>query len=888
MQKTLYLVDISSYIFRAYYGIRPLSTSKGIPTNATYGVITMLLKLIREKKPDYLVIVFDSPTPSFRKEIYKEYKANRDLPPEDLVPQFEQIKRFVKSYPLSSLQVDGFEADDIIATMVHQYHPQKNQKIEIVIVSSDKDLMQLIGSGVKMYDGMKDQEIGDQEVEEKFGVKPNQVHDLLSLSGDSSDNIPGVPGIGAKTAAKLLKEWGDLKNLLDHAEELSGKLGENLKMHKTDALLSYQLVTLREDVPLKASWSDFKLGDPQISQLNEFYRELELNRLVQEDNSKLEEKIESNEKKYELITTQKDLEKWVQKIKRATGGLSFDTETTSINPHIAQLVGLSFSVSPGEACYIPVGHHYLGCPEQLDKKLVLNILKPLLEDSSIKKWTQNGKYDMEVLFHEGVFVSGVCGDSMMASYLINPEGRHNLDDLALEYLQHKNILYSDVVEKGKTFDSVPLNQACHYAAEDADITYQLVSLLHPDLKKENLWDCYEKIEIPLIQVLYHMETHGVLVDRSFLNQLHGEFGNRLTKLVSEIYQSAGVEFNIQSPKQLANILFVKLGLPVQRKIKTGYSTDVDVLTTLSSLHPVPKLLLEYRMLSKLQSTYVEQLTALINPKTGRIHTNYNQTIAATGRLSSTDPNLQNIPIRTEEGRRIREAFIASPGYVILSADYSQVELRLLAAFSGDPHLMAAFKEGADIHQMTADKIFVDIKDRKKARAMAKTVNFGIIYGQSPFGLAGQLEIPQGEAKKIIDEFYNQFPSVLKYKEKVLAEVAKTGEVRTWKGRRRLVPEIKSQNKMQKTNAERTAFNTMFQGSAADLIKVAMIHIDAKLQNRFKTKMIMQVHDELVFEVPEEELKSVSLLIQEEMENAIPCEVPLKVDIGTGTSWAKAH
>lgn len=932
--KKIYLVDISSYLFRAYYAIQNLKTSQGIATNATYGVITMLLKLIREKKPDSLVIVFDSPIPTHRKKLYPEYKANRAEPPEDLPHQFDHVREFVEKYPLQFLEAPGFEADDLIATVVRQVldpslckggpgrvdrsvgkdlpppaPPYKGgENYQIVIVSSDKDLMQLIGPGVVMYDSMRDKTITDKEVFEKFGVAPSQVADVLALSGDASDNIPGVSGIGDKTASKLIAQAGSLEKLLENLDTVTGRAGENLRAGKKEALLSKGLVLLRSDATLPKGWKPAPIPEANRESLNELYRRLELRSLAAADSSvpgTLKERKERAPGSYALVTTKEALQKWVHNLKKGQG-FSFDTETTGTDPMTATLVGLSFSDREGEACYIPIAHDYEGCPKQLSKKEVLAEVGPLLADASIPKWAQNAKYDIEILAGESIEVAGLCGDTLIASYLLSPEGAHNLDHLAREYLGFEGtIAYQEVVPKGKTFAAVDLEAACRYSAEDADLTFRLATLLHERLKKEGLWSCYEEIDLPLVSVLARMERNGVSVNVPYLNKLSKEFEGRLVGLEKEAVKLSGVSFNLGSPKQVSEILFGKLNLPPQRKTKTGYSTDVDVLTVLARLHPLPKLLLEHRLLSKLTSTYVDQLPALVNPKTGRIHTSYNQAVTATGRLSSSDPNLQNIPIRSEEGRRIREAFTAPKGFKLVSVDYSQIELRLLAAFSKDPQLVKAFEKGEDIHRMTAMRVFGkkegEVTD--EFRSMAKTINFGILYGQSPFGLSQMLEIPQGEAKRLIDQFYAEFPSVLTYKEKVLNEAKKNGEVRTWQGRRRLVPEINSQNGALRQNAERTAFNTVFQGSAADLIKVAMIRIDKKLSESPSPpageggrrpgeggvpRMLLQVHDELIFEVPEKKVEEVSTLVSREMEKAIPCDVSLKVDIGIGNTWADAH
>ncbi len=887
---SLYLIDISSYIFRAYYAIRALKNSKGIPTNATYGVITMLLKLIREKKPDRMVVVFDSPTPTFRKEMYPEYKAHRPDLPEDLPGQFEWIKKFIDVYPLPKIEAPGFEADDIMATLAQKY---QKMGYTVFIVSGDKDLMQVIGPGITMFDPMKDKLIAEKEVLEKFGVSPDKVVDVLALSGDASDNVPGVPGIGDKTAIKLIQEWGSVENLLQHAGEIKGKLGENLKNYQHEAILSKKLVMLHRAVPLHLDDNNLVVGPPHQKKLNEFYSELELHSLVIEDEKAIQEKVAEHSSvsaaSYDLVLTVEQLAAWAKKIGQATHGFAFDTETTGLDLNRDELVGLSLSVEEGKGCYIPIKHFYLGCPEQLSKKEIFSALQAALQNPHLPKYGQNAKFDMRVLIREGIEIKGLAGDSMIASYLLEPEARHNMDHLAKEYLHYDTLTYASVVGKKKSFESVELSTACRYAAEDADITLRLVNKLHPMLKKEGLWDLYEKIELPLVDVLFRMENHGVLVDEKILTDLSREFGERLRKLEQEIYASAGTEFNVQSPRQVGEILFGKLNLPVQRKTKTGFSTDAEVLADMVPLHPLPGLLLQHRMLSKLKSTYIEGLRQLINPITGRIHTHYNQTMASTGRLSSSDPNLQNIPIRTEEGKRIRQTFRAPSGYKILSADYSQIELRLLAAFSKDKNLIAAFDRGEDIHRMTAEKIFNKSEQEvtSELRSMAKTVNFGVIYGQSAFGLSKQLEISVGEAKQFIEAFYQQFPAVEKYREQVLSEVRKKGFVETWKGRRRAIPDIQSKNQNIKANAERTAFNTVFQGSAADLIKVAMIAIDKKLAGS-SSKMLMQVHDELIFEVPEADVKKLSTLVSSEMEKAIPCAVSLKVDMGVGDNWAEAH
>ncbi|MBX7148436.1 DNA polymerase I [bacterium] len=892
------MVDISGYIFRAYYAIKSLNTSSGIPTNATYGVANMLLKLIREQRPDHLAIVFDSPTPSFRKEIYDEYKANRDAPPEDLKPQFFQVREFVETYPIPVLQKDGFEADDLIATFVKQYRERKlkglkDDPLEIVIVSADKDLMQLVGDGVIIYDSMKDKEIDIPEVIERFGVPPHQVLEILSLAGDSSDNIPGVKGVGEKTATKLIQQYGSIENLYaTMGSDISEKLREKLIFSKDNAFLSKKLASLHEEVPIELNWDKLELQPPDKAKLNSFFAKLELKRLFFADIPAPVSvaPLAISKQNYITILDEASFKSFLKQMEAASS-FTFDTETTGLNPFTCHLVGLSFSFVAGEAFYIPLRHHYLGCPQQLESKMVLEALKPFFAKEKISKFAQNAKFDMKVLFQCGVEVKGLMGDSMLASYLISPESSHNMDYLASEYLQYKTQTYDDLVPKGQTIDAVEVEKVSFYAAEDADITGRLITVLHQKLKETGLWDCYTQLELPLVDVLFRMEKQGVYVDQVYLGELEKEFSSRLKEAEKKAHELAGFEFNLSSPKQLSEILFVKLQLPVQKKTKTGFSTDVDVLMALQDLHPLPKILLEHRMLSKLLSTYVIQLKELLNPETGRIHTSYNQTVAATGRLSSSDPNLQNIPIRSDEGRRIRKAFVAPPGFKIISADYSQIELRLLAELTLDPILVKAFQNNEDIHRITAAKLFNKKLEEitPDERARAKTVNFGILYGQSAFGLSDLLEIPQAEAKSYIEAFYEQYPSVMAYKEKVLAEAKEIGVVRTMLGRHRLVSDLRSDNKLKRQNAERMAFNTIFQGSAADLIKKAMIAIDQKLAAISSgSKMIMQVHDELVFEVPVADVEKVKEFVKGEMEGAFKTTVPLKVEVGVGSNWNDAH
>lgn len=887
LRKSLYLIDISSFIFRAYYAIRALSTKDGTPVNAVFGVISMLNKLIKDRKPDHMIVCNDRPDKGIRHEIYPEYKANRDEPPDDLVPQFDLVKEFIQAFPIKAVDKKGYEADDIIATLTRKY--QKQNDIEIYIVSGDKDLMQLVTDNVFLYDTMKNKIYKPKDVEEKWGVPPEKVLEMQSLCGDATDNIPGITGVGPKTAAKLLKEYGSLDDVLKNASSIKGKLGEKVQNGKEDALLSKKLVTLYSDIDLDLDWDRLELHVPDIPKLNRFYKKLDFKRFIVEDGAEKEKGSSPSKVKYVLVNTIIQLVKMTSEIqKKKIELLSFDTETDSIDSLQANLVGMSLCFEKNKAYYLPLGHH---SGQNLSLKHVKEHLGPILSDQKIAKVAQNAKFDINVLSQYDIEISPLTDDTMIASYLSNPSEQHGLDFLADKHLGHQNIKFSDVVPKGKTFADVDMEDASHYAAEDAWATFSILKPLQEELKEAELTKIYTELEIPLMTVLARMEQNGVLIDEKFLNELDSEFTDRLNKLEGKIYKLAGEEFNINSPKQLGVILFEKLDLPVIKKTKTGFSTDVDVLTKLAKMHELPDQLLQYRSLTKLLSTYVIQLKNLINHNTGRVHTSFNQTIAATGRLSSTDPNLQNIPIKTEEGRRIREAFIVSEGCDMYSFDYSQVELRLLAAFSKDPHLMEAYEKDEDIHAKTASKILgidLDAIDASE-RAIGKTINFGVVYGQTPYGLSQQLKVPQSEAKIFIESFYKEFSHVLDYKEKILEQARKDGYVKTYLGRRRYLPDLNAKNKMAKQNAERVAFNTVFQGSAADLIKKAMIEIQSQLDTlKLKTKMILQVHDELIFEVPKNEKDKIREMVTKIMESAFDLDVPIKVSSDFGKNWAEAH
>ncbi|MCE9625903.1 MAG: DNA polymerase I [Deltaproteobacteria bacterium] len=879
---TLYIVDGSSYIFRAYYAIRQLSNSKGLPTNAVYGFTQMLLRLLKEEKPEYLVMVFDSKEPSFRKKEYDAYKANREVPPDDLIPQFDYIRKVVDALNIPRLEMPGFEADDIIATIAKRLVPEASP---VVIVTGDKDLMQLVNDHVQLLDEMKGKRIDIAGVKEKFGVAPEQVVEVLGLMGDSSDNIPGVPGVGPKTASQWIQVYGSIEGLYENLSEVKGKKAEDLKTYREQAFLSKRLATLHENVPMKFAYEDFLRQEPKADLCRELFSELEFHALLKEFGG--ESKRLSSEG-YRLVHTEGEFGDFLKRLASASG-FAFDTETTSLDALKAKLVGLSFGLGGGEAYYLAVGH--ANAERQLDLEKTLSALKPLLEDEKIAKYAQNFKYDAHVLQNYGIRVAGLVCDTMLASYLLDPAASHKLDNLASRHLEHKMISFEEVAGKNGDFAQVALETASAYSCEDADVTWQLAELFQGKLREEGFWKLFHEVEIPLAMVLGAMERRGIKVDRPFLLGLQEEFGTRIQSQEAKIHELAGEAFNIQSPKQLGTILFEKLKLPVQRKTKTGFSTDVDVLTELAKLHDLPREILEYRSLTKLKSTYVDALLAILDPETHRVHTSFNQTIAETGRLSSSDPNLQNIPIRSEDGAKIRKAFIADAGFVLMSADYSQIELRVLAELSGDSTLRRAFEEDLDIHRMTAASIFQVHEGlvTPQMRGAGKTVNFAVVYGQTPFGLSGQLGVTQAQAKKYIDQYFEKYAGVRDYREKILGEAREKKEVRTLLGRRRFVPDIDGKNTMARQLAERIAFNTVIQGTAADIIKKAMVEIHREMsERRMASHLLLQVHDELVFEVELSEREAMQELIRRRMEGAVPFQVALKVEIGTGHSWGEAH
>jgi len=892
--KSLYLIDGSSYIFRAYYGIRQfLSTSKGFPTNALYGFINMLQKVVKDEKPDYLAVTFDSKEKTFRHEMYADYKANREAPPEDLAKQFPYFEPLVQAFNIHSVRVPGYEADDIMGTLAKK---GAEEGLQVVIVSGDKDMMQLIGPDIRMLDTMKNKWFDIEGVEEKFGVPPDQVIEVMGLMGDSSDHIPGVKGVGPKTATELIRKFGSIEELYERIDDVDKqKLREKLVQDKEMALLSRQLVTINTSMELEFNLEDLKLKPSNNTELKKLFSEFEFSSLLGEleDNSDPVVSSPAIVSKYETLLTKADFERWLKQLKKSKI-FALDLETTSLHPVRARMVGISFSCEEGVACYIPLAHRYLGVPDQLALDWVIKKLKPLLEDPKIKKVGQNIKYDLIVLKNEGINLQGIVFDTMLASYILNPSGRrHNMDALAQDYLDHTTIKYKDVVgtaSKEIGFDEVDVELATQYAAEDADITWRLYEKLSSILKGDDL-QLFQKLELPLLEVLAEMEIHGMKLDQKHLQNLSTIIEKKIEVHTKKIHSIAGEEFNINSPKQLSVILFEKLGLPVIKKTKSGYSTDVTVLEQLAAEHDLPEVVLAYRQLGKLKSTYVDALQDEIFSKTGRVHTSFNQTVAATGRLSSSNPNLQNIPIRTEMGREIRKAFIAEGNNHLLSADYSQVELRILAHLSGDEALIEAFQMGEDIHTRTACEIFGTSPDRLDAesRRMAKAVNFGIVYGLSAFGLSRQLKIYPKEAKKFIDQYFALYKKVKVYMEKTVAEAKEVGYTQTMMNRKRYLPDLKSQNRQLREAAGRVAINSPVQGSAADLIKLAMIRLAQKIRKKkLKSRMILQVHDELVFECPEEEEQEMRALVKKEMEGVVALKVPLVVDMGWGKNWNTAH
>lgn len=920
----IYLIDGSGFIFRAYHGIRPLNSPNGTQVNAVFGFSNMLFKLLQDldesERPSHLAVIFDTKRQTFRNDIYPEYKAHRPPAPEDLVPQFPIIREAVKAFGLPSLELDGFEADDLIATYASQ---ARDKGWKVTIVSSDKDLMQLVDNNVTMLDTMKNKRIGPDGVMEKFGVGPDKVIELQALAGDSADNVPGVPGIGVKTAALLLNEFGSLESLLARAGEIKqNKRRENLIEFADLARVSRQLVTLDCAVPVPVDIETLRLKDPEGSDLLRFvdthgFSSLR-NRVITHYDG-LEEYDESEivspsiECEYECVTTMDALQQWIDKAYSA-GTVAVDTETTSLNAMAAKLVGISMSVEAGKACYIPLDHVGEGVsgeldllaadtkPDQIDKKAALAALKPLLEDASVMKIGQNIKYDFLILIKEGIEI-GPYDDTMLMSYALDSgKHGHGMDELSGIHLDIAPVPIKEVIGSGKsaiTFDRVPLDKATNYAAEDADITWRLASILKPRLAAENIRSVYETLERPLASVLAKMERRGIKVDGPVLHKLSNHFGTELNRLETEIHTIVGRPFNINSPKQLGEILFDEMALEGGKKSKkTGaWSTNVDVLDALAAEgHALPVKVLEYRSLAKLKSTYTDALQASINRDTGRVHTSYHMAATSTGRLSSNDPNLQNIPIRTENGRKIRQAFIPEVGCKLLAADYSQIELRVLAHMADISALKDAFAKGVDIHAMTASEVFgVPIEGMDPAvRRQAKAINFGIIYGISAFGLARQLGISRKEAAQYIEAYFEKFPGIRKYMDDTIASCRESGYVETLFGRKCHIPNIRDKNGAMRQFGERAAINAPIQGTAADIIRRAMVRMDGALADAGlgDVKMLLQVHDELVFEVPTDKIdattKVVQSIMQEACAPAITLDVPLVVDCGIGDNWDEAH
>ncbi|HML77803.1 DNA polymerase I [Geobacter sulfurreducens] len=887
---TLFLIDGSSYIYRAYFAIRHLSSPAGFPTNALYGFTQMLLKVIKDHHPGRLAVVFDKGRTTFRTEIYPDYKANRAAMPDDLVPQIGPIKEMVRAFSIPVLELEGYEADDIIGTIARRC---EEQGLEAVVVTGDKDLMQIVSDRIRLLDTMKDRVSGIPEVVERFGVGPGQVIDILGLAGDTSDNIPGVPGIGEKTATKLIQEFGSLDALLERAGEVKGKTGERLREFADQARLSRRLATIVCDVPLDFDLDAFAVAPPDNRRLAELFKEYGFTTLMKELTSEATLTTEH----YRTIFTEADFRALLAGLAGA-GVFSVDLETTSLNPLDAEIVGISLSLRDHEACYIPVGHAYDGAPDQLDRALVLEGLRPLLTDPAVRKVGQNLKYDYQVLRRHGIVMAGVWCDTMVASYLINPvRSGHGLDSLAVEHLDHRMISYEEVAGKGKdqlNFARVPVEKASIYSCEDADAAWLLHRLFLPRVVEAGMERLFFDLEMPLVPILAEMETAGVKLDLALLAELSAGLGSHLASLEEQVMALAPEPFNLNSPKQLGEVLFEKMKLPAGKKTKTktGWSTNVEELERLAEAgHEIAAAILRYRGLAKLKSTYTDALPRLVHPVTGRVHTSYNQTVTNTGRLSSSEPNLQNIPVRTDEGRKIRRAFIAEEGHLILSADYSQIELRVLAHLSEDRVFCDAFARDEDIHTRTAAEVFGLFPEMvtPEMRRQAKAINFGVIYGQGAFSLAKQLGIATKVAKEFIDNYFARHPGARAFLDGCVAEAEARGYVTTLMGRRLPIPDIASSNGNIRAFAQRNAVNYPIQGSAADIIKAAMVRVTERMRREgLAGRLIMQVHDELVFEVPEGERTAMERLVQHEMEHAAPLRVPLRVDVNVGRNWSEAH
>ncbi|GLP97564.1 DNA polymerase I [Paraferrimonas sedimenticola] len=902
----LILVDGSSYLFRAYHAPPHLTNSKGEATGAVFGVVNMLRSLLKTYQPTHMAVIFDAKGPTFRNEMFSEYKAHRPPMPDDLRSQIEPLHQVIKAMGLPLISIPGVEADDVIGTLAKQ---ASEQGIATLISTGDKDMAQLVNEHTTLINTMTDTLLGPEEVVTKFGVKPELIIDYLALMGDKSDNIPGLPGVGEKTATALIQGLGSIDNIYQNLDAIaplgfrgSKTMAKKFTEHEQMLRLSYELATIKLDVELETEPNALTLNEPNRDELVKLYGQLEFRRLLAEqldDGGEVaaEEapaKIEAN---YTTILNQAQLDEWLDKLAKAEL-IAVDTETTSIDYMQAKLVGLSFAVEAGEAAYLPLAHDYPGAPAQLDFDQALAQLKPLLEDADKAKVGQNLKYDMSVLARHGIELKGVAYDTMLESYVFNSvASRHNMDDLALKYLGHKTISFESIAGKGAkqlTFNQIALEQAGPYAAEDADITLRLHQKLWPQIEKEaGLKRVFEELELPLLSILSKVERHGVLIDSLMLSSQSQEMAQTLDSLQQQAYEIAGETFNLSSTKQLQQIFFEKLGYPILKKTPKGApSTAEEVLVELALDYPLPKIILEHRSLSKLKSTYTDKLPLMVHGETGRVHTSYHQAVAATGRLSSTDPNLQNIPIRTEMGRRIRHAFVAPEGHKIMAADYSQVELRIMAHLSQDKGLLDAFAQGKDIHRATAAEVFGVAFDEvtSEQRRRAKAVNFGLIYGMSAFGLARQLDIPRYEAQQYIDTYFERYPGVQDYMERTRKKAAEDGYVETLFGRRLYLPEINARNGMRRQAAERAAINAPMQGTAADIIKRAMIQVQGWIDSLDddSISIIMQVHDELVFEVREEKLQEYTAKVTEIMADAADLDVPLLADADAGDSWDEAH
>ena len=911
----LWLVDGSSYLYRAFFALPPLTNSKGEPTGALLGVLNMLIKLLKEENPELIAIVMDAPGRTFRDELFEQYKANRPPTPDDLRAQVAPLIEAIQALGLPMLRVPGVEADDVIGTLAER---ASQEGLEVVISTGDKDMAQLVNDRITLVNTMFDTRLDRAGVKAKFDVLPEQIVDYLALVGDSSDNIPGVPKVGPKTAAKWLNEHGSADGIRANAHAIAGKVGESLRENLATLELSRKLATIRRDLDLPLAPANLTRKPPDTAALTTLYQRFEMNSLLRQltgtaaqapsGRDPASERLHSggaNEpesrppapaRQYQTITTEQQLTSWLKALENSDL-FAFDTETTSLDYMQAEVVGLSFCIEPGKAAYLPLAHDYAGAPDQLDRAKTLARLKPLLEDKKRKKVGHHLKYDAHVLKCCGIDLAGIRYDSMLESYVLNSTAtRHDMDSCAKLYLGIDTIKYEDVAGRGAkqlTFNQVPVERAVEYAAEDADVTLQLHRVLHTALEKEPaLLAIYEQIEQPLVPVLLEMEHRGVLVDRELLKKQGAEIAKRLAELEAEAHQCAGQPFNLDSPKQLQEILFNKQGLPVRQKTGTGQpSTAEGVLEELAERYPLPRIILQYRGLAKLRSTYTEKLPEQIDPKTGRVHTSYHQAVAVTGRLSSSDPNLQNIPIRTQEGRRIRQAFIAPPGQVLLSADYSQIELRIMAHLSGDEGLRRAFVEEGDIHRATAAEVLgvaaeAVTNDQRRA---AKAINFGLIYGMSAFGLARQLGIERHAAQEYVTRYFGRYPGVRDYMERTRASARERGFVETVSGRRLYLPDIRSRDRNLQQYAERSAINAPMQGTAADIIKRAMIRVQAWLaESKAPAHLVMQVHDELVLEVAESSVENVRDKVVELMCGAGELSVSLKVDTGIGPNWDDAH